>query len=120
MNELILVVEDTPDSQILAKKILQHAGYNVLIAENAKSAIKLCEQITPNIILMDISLPDMSGKELTLVLRKEQRLANIPIIAATAHAYEQEKEEIIKVGMNGFLTKPFTPKQLIDKVGEFL
>ncbi|MEA1972968.1 MAG: response regulator [Candidatus Cloacimonadota bacterium] len=120
MSALVMVVEDTLDSQILAKKILQNAGYNAIITGDAKSTLDMCSQVTPDIIMMDISLPDMSGKDLAKKLRKIDKLKEIPIIATTAHAFIEEEEAIYKNGMNGFLSKPFSPSQLIKKIKKYI
>ncbi len=119
-NNLILIVEDNEDNYTLAKKILTHFGYEVVIKSTGKDALFWCNQNIPSLILMDISLPDIEGTDVTKKLRLKSEYKNVPIIALTAYAMESELQKAIHSGCNSYLTKPFMPMDLIKKVKEFI
>lgn len=107
----VLVVEDNPMNQKLAVAVLNRLGYESVVAENGERALYLLGQLSFDIILMDIQMPVMDGYETTRHIRN--RLRNtVPIIAMTAHALAGEREECFRVGMNGFIPKPFQMEEL--------
>ena len=107
----ILVVED---ESIVAKDIqnsLKHLGYDVpQTTSNGHEAFKKAKEEKPDLILMDLSLPDIDGMEVTRLLRKKQQYQQIPIIALTAHAMGGIQETTQEAGLNDFLSKPFLPR----------
>jgi CheY-like chemotaxis protein len=119
-NKLILIVEDNEDNYVLADKILKHTGFNTCIKSTGKEVLDWCQNNVPDLILMDISLPDIEGTEVTKTLRTMNAFHNIPIIALTAYAMESELKKAIDSGCNSYLTKPFMPMDLIKKVKEYL
>lgn len=112
-NKEILIVEDNEDNSILAEKILHHYGFKTHVVPNGKTALDYCKNHFPNLILMDLSLPDIDGMEVTRILRRRPEYKIIPIIALTAHAMIGIQESTQEAGMNDFLAKPFLPKDLI-------
>ena len=104
----ILMVEDNPVNQKLQKKILEKMGHSVDIAEDGKKAVEMGLDPKYDVIFMDMQLPEMSGVEATIELRKEG--LSIPIIALTANAYESDKTKCLEAGMNDFLSKPVNLK----------
>ncbi len=106
----ILLVEDHIINQIATKKVLEKWGdIKVDIAKNGKIAIEKVKSKAYDLVLMDIQMPILDGIEATKIVRKS---SNLPIIALTAHASDDEKEKCLNAGMNDYLTKPFKPKEL--------
>ena len=119
-QKLILIVEDNEDNYILADKILSHFGYQTVIKSTGKDTLEWCDNNKPSLILMDISLPDIEGTEVTKRLRLKKEFNEIPIVALTAYAMDSELQKAIDAGCNSFLTKPFLPMDLIKKIKEYL
>jgi CheY-like chemotaxis protein len=116
----ILIVEDNEDNSLLAEKILNYYGFKTVITSHGNAALQYCENHHPDLILMDLSLPDMDGMEVTRLLRKKQQYEQIPIIALTAHAMRGIQETTQEAGLNDFIIKPFLPKDLITIVRKYL
>lgn len=119
-KKVVLIVEDNDDNSLLAEKILSYYGFNTHIASSGTEALEYCETNIPVLILMDLSLPDIDGMEVTRLLRKKENFKNIPIIALTAHAMRGIQEISEDAGLNDFLTKPFLPTDLINVVKKHL
>ena len=111
----ILVIEDNEHNQILARRYLEMNGADVVIAENGKLGIDALNVGNIDLILMDIQMPVMDGIETTSVIRQKLKL-RIPIIGCSAHALESEKKKCLNAGMNGYITKPYKEKDLIDVI----
>lgn len=120
MGATILYIEDDPGSQILIQRALNFAGYKVLIAGRALEGLDLAVKHQPDLILTDINLPDMSGRELTTRLRADPRFRNTPIVALTALSQSGEREKALVAGANGYLTKPVDIDKLPSQVERFL
>ena len=120
MTHEILIVEDNEDNSLLVEKILAYYGFKTIVAPHGKGALEYCETHKPDLILMDISLPDMDGMEVTRLLRKKPHYQQIPIIALTAHALHGIQEITQEAGLNDLLSKPFLPNDLIDLVKKYL
>ncbi len=119
----ILLVEDTPENQILASTILTKANYKVDIAENGQCALEAVQNNSYDLILMDIQMPVMDGFTATKRIRRYEHqngLTATPIIAFTAHAIEGYREKCFAHGMDDYLTKPVRKKKLLDAVGKWL
>jgi two-component system phosphate regulon response regulator PhoB len=115
MSANILVVEDEPAIQTLIAANLVRAGHTVLTALDAESALKQINQVLPDLILLDWMLPGMSGIDLARRLRGEQRTKDIPIIMLTARSDENDKVLGLEVGADDYITKPFSPRELIAR-----
>jgi two-component system alkaline phosphatase synthesis response regulator PhoP len=109
----ILVVDDEIKILQLARDYLQHAGFAVLIADSGKAALAIARLEKPNLIVLDLGLPDMDGLDVTRALRKE---SNVPIIMLTARGEESDKLVGLELGADDYLTKPFSPKELVARV----
>jgi two-component system cell cycle response regulator DivK len=120
MKARILCVEDNPQNMRLVRKILMTAGYEVLEAIDGASGIEMAERERPNLVLMDVNLPDIDGLEATARLKGQQRLAHIPIIALTANAMHGDRERCLQAGCNGYVPKPITKNELLNTVAHFL
>ncbi len=115
----ILVVEDNVVNQTLAARVLEKAGHIVELANNGEEALRCLEMQRFDIILMDLQMPNMNGHEATLIIRNSKDGTfdpDIPIIALTAHAFKEEKEQCIKAGMNSCITKPFKRTELLQEI----
>lgn len=116
----VLIVEDNEDNSILAEKILNYYGFKTVISPHGKAALLYCETHQPDLILMDLSLPDIDGMEVTRQLRKKENYRKVPIIALTAHAMRGIQETTQEAGLDDFLAKPFLPNDLITIVRKYL
>jgi two-component system, OmpR family, phosphate regulon response regulator PhoB len=116
MSSDILVVEDEPAIQELIAVNLEHAGHRVQRAGTAAEADALIREIKPDLILLDWMLPDAAGTVLARKLRTDARSKDIPIIMLTARAQEQDKIEGLDAGADDYITKPFSPKELMARI----
>jgi CheY-like chemotaxis protein len=115
----ILYVEDNPQNMRLVRKILNAAGYDVLEAPNGISGITMATNELPDLILMDVNLPDINGLEAASRL-KASSVSWIPIIALTANAMHGDRENCLAAGCDGYLAKPVMKNELLNTVALFL
>ena len=108
----VLLVEDTEDNRFMMRRLLEMTGYRVVEALNGEEAVKLAERETPQLILMDLSLPVLDGLAATRLIRKLPQLALTPIIAVSAHDTSDFQSEAIKAGCNSYVTKPIDFSEL--------
>ncbi|MDE5825790.1 MAG: response regulator, partial [Lachnospiraceae bacterium] len=123
--ERLLLVEDNELNQEIAAEILQEAGFSVDLASNGQLAVEKLRASKPGyyqIILMDVQMPVMNGYEATQAIRKleDPQLASIPIIAMTANAFEEDKQEALRSGMNGHIAKPINIDNLMTTLKTIL
>jgi len=116
----ILIVEDNETDVRLLKDILETRGYNILQTKEGLEAIDLAVVNLPDLILMDIQLPDMSGLEVTRLLRRDERSHRIPIIAVTAFAMGWHEREALDSGCNAYISKPISIFGFLRTVESFL
>src|SRR5580765_1919260 len=112
----ILVVEDEPAIQELIAANLQHAGHHVIRAADAECALGIVKNALPDLLLIDWMLPGMSGVSLARQLRTEERTRQIPIIMLTARSEEADKIAGLEAGADDYLTKPFSPRELLARI----
>lgn len=112
----ILVVEDEPAIQELIAFNLKSAGYAVLRADDAEQAMQMVNDKLPDLVLLDWMLPKMSGVEFANILRREARTKSIPIIMLTARVEEDDKIRGLEVGADDYITKPFSPRELMARI----
>jgi len=117
---IILYIEDDAGSQSLILRILQHAGYDVRIAPNGLSGIDMARIHQPDLILMDINLPDLSGREVTTRLRALPGFRHTPIVALTALSHAGEREKAIAAGLTGYIAKPVDIDTFPAQIAEYL
>lgn len=116
----ILIIEDDPNSLLLTSVVLAQAGHTVLSAERASSGLALARERQPDLILMDIQLPDMDGLSATRRLKADPATAAIPIYALTAHAMTGDEAMARAAGCDGYLVKPMAFAALQDAVARSL
>lgn len=116
----ILYIEDDPGSQILVQRMLSFAGYRVVVASRGLEGIDMAIKTSPDLILMDVNLPDLSGREVTTRLRGDERFKQTPIVALTAQLRSGEREKAMASGMTGYLTKPVDIEKLPSDIERFL
>jgi two-component system phosphate regulon response regulator PhoB len=116
MSSDILVVEDEPAIQELIAVNLEHAGHRVQRACNAAEADAMIRDVLPDLIVLDWMLPDLAGTALARRLRADARSKDIPIIMLTARAQERDKVEGLDSGADDYITKPFSPKELLARI----
>ena len=116
MPATVLVVEDEPSIQELIAACLQHAGHKVLRASSAEDAMRLINVNLPDIVLLDWMLPGMSGIRYAQRLRADERTKDLPIIMLTARSEEHDKVTGLDAGADDYLTKPFSPRELMARI----
>ncbi len=116
----ILIVEDAMDNQVLLEHVLQEAGYAVSAVADGSEALDWVKHQTPALILLDLSLPGISGWELAQRLKADSQTASIPLIAVTAHAMKGDREAALAAGCNDYLSKPIDIDQLEERVAYWI
>lgn len=116
MAATILVVEDEPAIQELISYGLRQAGHKTFCAGDAEQAMKIVNDVLPDLVLLDWMLPGMSGIEFAKMLRQVPRTKNIPIIMLTARTEESDKVSGLEVGADDYITKPFSPRELVARI----
>ncbi len=117
---LILLAEDNEANILMMSDYLVAQGYKLIFAHNGFEAISIAKEKQPALILMDIQMPEMDGLEATRQIRKEQEIANIPIIALTALTMPGDREKCFAVGVNEYMTKPVNLKKLVNNIEQQL
>src|SRR5690554_5885609 len=105
-KKTILHVEDNFDNRVLVRRLLMSEGYQVLEAENATKAISILQTTQPDLILMDINMPDIDGYTLTSQIKSLDHMQKIPIIAITANVMRGDRERSLQAGCDGYIEKP--------------
>jgi CheY-like chemotaxis protein len=116
----VLLVEDTEDNRFMMRRLLEMTGYRVVEAMNGEEAVRLAEAESPQLILMDLSLPVIDGLAATRLIRKLPRFEVIPIIAVSAHDTSDFQMEAIQAGCNSYITKPIDFNELEQLIAQML
>lgn len=116
----ILYVEDNNDNRTLVRRVLNAEGYEVIEAANAAEALSILDSDPPDLILMDINMPDMDGYALTTMIKQKPGFENVPIIAITANVMRGDKERSIEAGCDGYIQKPIDIDLLANQVERFV
>jgi two-component system cell cycle response regulator DivK len=120
MSKRVLVIDDNGNNLMLEKDLLEVAGFEVFVAENATDGIAITRKEKPDIILMDMRLPDMRGSEAARILRKDKETHDIPIIFVTASVLPEGREEIKGITNTGFIGKPINTRTFAKEVSKFI
>ena len=116
----ILYVEDNPDNRMLVRRILLSEDYGLLEATHATDALEVLKTNKPDLILMDINMPDMDGYTLTAKIKKIPGFERIPILALTANVMRGDKEKVLEAGCDGYIQKPIDFDELLNEIERFL
>jgi CheY-like chemotaxis protein len=119
-RQRVLLVDDYPDAREMYSEYLQFSGFDVVEATNGMEALKSAVESSPDIILMDLSLPVMDGWEATRRLKADERTASIPVVALTGHALAGISEGAKRAGCDAFVTKPCLPEDLVKEIRRIL
>jgi two-component system cell cycle response regulator DivK len=119
MTKRILVVEDQEDNRQILRDLLGSVGYEIIEAGDGEEAVKLAA-LRPDLILMDIQLPELDGYEATRRIKADARLRDIPIIVVTSYALSGDEDKARAAGCDAYVTKPYSPRHLLAKIREFL
>jgi two-component system cell cycle response regulator DivK len=115
-GEHVLVVEDNEKNMKLFRDVLQARGYRLLEATTGEQAVDLATKHAPDLVLMDIQLPDIDGVEALGRLRADERTASIPVVALTAQAMEGDRERFLDAGFDGYISKPVNVMEFLETV----
>jgi two-component system, cell cycle response regulator DivK len=120
MRKKALVVDDNGNNLMLEKDLLEVAGFEVFEAENAAGAIAIARREKPDIIIMDVRLPDMRGTEAARILRQDKETCDIPIVFVTASVLAEGREEMKDIANSGFIGKPINTRTFAKEVSQFI
>lgn len=120
MSPRVLYIEDNIDNLILVRRVLRAAGFDLIEAMSAREGIHKAEQHAPEIILMDINMPEMDGLTATTHLRAIPTLRHVPIVALTANVMRDVIDAVLAAGCDGFIAKPINIDQFPDQIMSFL
>jgi two-component system cell cycle response regulator DivK len=120
MSKRILYIEDNPDNRLLIRRVLQVEGYEVIEAVDGQSGMQQAADGKPDLILMDINLPEIDGYEVTARLKQLPGLSRIPIIAVTANVMKGDREKTLAAGCDGYIQKPIDIDLLPGQIERFL
>ena len=120
MSAKILLVEDNAANRYLATFLLENSGFVVVHASNGREAIAAAHQELPDLILMDIQMPEMDGYEAARRIRADARLANVPLVAVTSYAMAGDREKAGDLGFVGYIEKPISTETFISEISRFI
>src|ERR671911_1427599 len=120
MTKRILVVEDQEDNRRIIRDLLTSAGYELIEALDGAEGVRLAATERPDLILMDIQLPVLDGHEATRQIKQNPELRHIPLIVVTSYALSGDDVKAMAAGSDGYVAKPFSPRQLLATIRKFL
>jgi two-component system cell cycle response regulator DivK len=120
MSNRILVIEDNEDNRRIIRDLLTSLGYQLIEAADGMEGVAMAQSHRPDLILMDIQLPEMDGYEATRQIRAVPELKTVPIIAVTSYALSGDEAKARDAGCDGYVAKPFSPRELLARIHEFL
>ena len=116
----ILYIEDNPDSQRLVKRILENSAYEIDVVPDGETALTYLKSHKPDLILVDIGLPNMDGKFVTKLIREKKEFHKIPVVAITAHVLRSDREDILASGCDGYIPKPINVDKFQDEITKYM
>jgi two-component system, cell cycle response regulator DivK len=120
MKNRVLVVDDNANNLMLEKDLLEVAGFEVFTAENASGAVTIARKEIPDIIIMDVRLPDMRGSVAALILRQDKGTSGIPIVFVTASVMAEGRDEIKAITNSGFIGKPINTRTFAKEITAYI
>ena len=118
-KKTVMHIEDNFENRMLVRRLLQSDGYDVIEAENATNALKILANAKPDLILMDINMPDVDGYTLTNQLKNQETTAQIPILAITANVMRGDRERTLQAGCDGYIEKPIDIDLFLEQIAKF-
>jgi two-component system, cell cycle response regulator DivK len=119
-DELILIVDDNPQNRKLARDVLEFAGFRTLEATGGVEGVAMALEQGPDLVLMDIRMPDLGGVEALRLLREDTRTAETPIVALTSSTMRGDEERFLSEGFDGYMQKPISVKEFPDQVRAYI
>ncbi|HVP21382.1 MAG TPA: response regulator [Anaerolineaceae bacterium] len=116
----ILHIEDNYDNRLLVRRLLESDGFKVIEAENAGQAHQALQSTLPDLILMDINMPDIDGYTLTTEIKSNSKLRSVPVVAITANVMRGDREKVFNAGCNGYIEKPIDVDRFLDQIASFI
>ncbi len=116
MKQLALIIEDNDDNRVLIQLILEHNGYQTLLAYDGRSGVEQAASGRPDFVLLDIQLPDMNGLEVLRAIRAARTNADVPIVAMTSYALSGDDLRFIEAGCDGYIEKPIEPYTVMAQI----
>lgn len=117
----ILIVDDEPEVLLILEKRLSNAGYQIVKAENGRSAVRRAREEQPDLLILDIDMPEMDGGEVAAVLRESEETRDIPILSLTCLATKEDQDRESRAnGNNAFMCKPYNPEDLLAEIERIL
>jgi two-component system cell cycle response regulator DivK len=120
MSATVLLIEDNEKNRYLTTFLLEKFGYQVIQAVDGKTGLELARKEPPDLILLDIQLPEMDGYAVARELMKSQTLRNVPIVAVTSYAMVGDRERILAAGCAGYIEKPINPTTFVTEIEQYL
>ena len=120
MSSTILVVEDQEDNRKILRDLFTSQGFTVLEATDGQAGVQLAREHLPDLILMDIQLPGIDGYDATRLIKSDDKTCNIPLIVVTSYALSGDSKKAYDAGCDGYIAKPYSPRELLAKAKEFL
>ena len=120
MSKTILIVEDNENNMMLVRDVLELKGYNVLPATTGEEGVRLALENKPDLILMDIHLPDIDGVTALKRIRADATMQKIPVLAVSASAMPEDRQKILASGFEDYITKPLNIKSFVETIEKFI
>jgi two-component system cell cycle response regulator DivK len=120
VSQLILIVDDNEKNRKLARDVLEFAGFTTIEATGGVEGVALAQERTPDVVLMDIRMPDLSGTEALKLIKEDSRTAGIPVVALTSSTMRGDEQRFLAEGFDGYLAKPISVREFPDQVRGFL
>jgi two-component system, cell cycle response regulator DivK len=120
VTQLILIVDDNENNRKLARDVLQFAGFDTIEATGGVEGVALAQERTPDLVLMDIRMPDLSGTEALKLIKEDTRTAGIPVVALTSSTMRGDEQRFLADGFDGYLAKPISVREFPAQVRGFL
>ena len=119
-RQCVLVVEDNPRNLKLVRAVLEHSGFDVVAATTGEEGVALARQSSPDLILMDLQLPGIDGTETLRRIRSEETSTHVPVVAVTAFAMDDDRDQAYASGFSGYVQKPISVRDLPVQVRDFI
>ena len=119
-GKCILYIEDNDTNRMLVRRVLTAEGYTLLEAPDGPAGVRAAEEHVPDLILMDINLPELDGYEVTSRIKRNPQLSHIPVVAMTANVMQGDREKSLDAGCDGYIQKPIDIDLLPEQVAKFL